>query len=299
MKLYSLQGKLFPTPPFDFSKSLHFAGMFTPTQGEQNISGLSFTRAVYLKDQTIAFRLEDRGTIEEPFLHYTLFSHEKIEKEIESALLDRIKFFLSLDDDLKLFYTLGREDPEFAPIVEDLYGLHQVKFLTPFEAACWAVLGQRISIKVAHIMKDRLVKAVGDVIEIDGVDYWTFPTAGQIEDLGLEKVISLLKNQRKSEYIIAVAEAFSGVDENFLRKAPVEEVREWLMNIRGIGEWSAHLELIRGLGRMEELSEHDRMLFECTRKIYGAKTSEEQLNKIADDYGEFKGYWAYYIRTGC
>lgn len=71
------------------------------------------------------------------------------------------------------------------------------------------------------------------------------------------------------------------------------------MNIRGIGEWSAHLELIRGLGRMEELSEHDQTLFDCFKKFYGPETTEKQFKQIADGYGEFKGYWAYYLRTAC
>ncbi len=88
-----MQGKLFPTPPFDFSKSLHFAGMFAPTEGEQSISDASFTKAIYLGNQTLAFRLEAEGTIEEPILSYTLFAHDKINNKIESALLDRIKFF--------------------------------------------------------------------------------------------------------------------------------------------------------------------------------------------------------------
>ena len=45
--------------------------------------------------------------------------------------------------------------------------LHQVKFLTPFEAAGWAVLSQRISMKVAHNMKERLTHSVGDNIIIE------------------------------------------------------------------------------------------------------------------------------------
>jgi DNA-3-methyladenine glycosylase II len=110
MRLHNLQGKIFPKPPFDFSKSLNFAGMFTPTGGEQTISGLSFTKAVYVENQTLAFRLEDEGTVLEPVLSYTIFSLEEINEETKSALLDRITFFLSLDDDLKPFYTLGAED---------------------------------------------------------------------------------------------------------------------------------------------------------------------------------------------
>jgi len=297
--LHSLQGKLFPKTPFDFSKSLNFLGMFIPMGGEQVISRLSFTKAVYLENRTLAFRLKDEGIVSKPVLSYTLYSYDKINEEIESALLDRIRFFLSLDDDLKPFYALGSKDPNFAPVIETLYGLHQVKFLTPFEAAAWAVLSQRISMKVAHKMKNKITNAVGNSIQIEGIDYRTFPSVRQIQNLGVEKLVSIIKNERKSEYLLAVAEAFDRVDENFLRKGNIEEVKEWLMNIRGIGEWSAHLELIRGLGRMEELSEHDQTVFNCFKRFYGSEATEEQLKRIADAYGEFKGYWAYYLRAVC
>lgn len=70
-------------------------------------------------------------------------------------------------------------------------------------------------------------------------------SADQIQNLGLEKLKSILKNSRKSEYLFNVSESFAEVDEDFLRKAPIE-VKNWLLNIKGIGEWSAHLELIRG-----------------------------------------------------
>lgn len=299
MDIQKVQGTLHPTAPFDFSKSLSFATMFTPAGGEQTISGLSLTKAVYVEDRTMAFTLEEQGTVDNPVLSYNLFSYEEINKKIESELLDRIDFYLSLSDDLKPFYAIGREDADFEQLIDDLYGLHQVKFLTPFEAAAWAVVSQRISMKAAHTMKDRVVKAVEDNIEVDGVDYWTFPSAYQLKNLGVEKIQSLIKNRRKSEFLIDVAEAFDAVDENFLRQGHVEEVKEWLLNIKGIGEWSAHLELIRGLGRMEELSEHDRMLLECARKVYGPEIGIEQLKKISDGYGEFKGYWAYYLRTSC
>ncbi len=63
---------------------------------------------------------------------------------------------MSLDDDLKPFYSHGLKDNAFKPVINKLYGLHQVKFLTPFEDAGWAVLSQRISMKAAHTIKERL-----------------------------------------------------------------------------------------------------------------------------------------------
>ena len=298
MKVKSIEGKIFPTSPFDFSKSVNFMNMFTPTKDEQTLNNQSFTKAVYIKDQTLGFKLEDIGTIEKPVLQYTIFSDKTLEDDIKSELLDRINFYLSLEDDLKPFYSHGLEDKAFKSVINKLYGLHQVKFLTPFEGAGWAVLSQRISMKAAHTIKERLIRSVGDKITIENMDYWTFPSAEQIQDLGLEKLTSILKNSRKSEYLFKVSESFAEVDEEFLRKAPIEEVKTWLLNIKGIGEWSAHLELIRGLGRMDELSGNDRMHIKCAEKIYG-QVSESDLKSIEEGYEEYKGYWEYYLRTGC
>lgn len=299
MKLHSIQGELVPVSPFDFAKALQFLGTFTPATGEQNISSQSFTKAIYLENQTFGFKLEGKGTVEEPVLVYTLFSREKLKQQARSVILNRISFYLSLEDNLEKFYATGKKDAAFASIVKNLYGLHQVKFLTPFEAAAWAVLSQRISMKVAHLMKDRLVRLLGNTIKIDGADYLAFPSPNQVKDLGSEKLISVLKNERKVEYLMAVSEAFSRVDEEFLRKGNIDEVKNWLMDIRGIGVWSAHLVLIRGLGRMEILPENDELLLKCAKEFYGSEIEKNEIKKIAEKYREFKGYWAYYLRFFC
>jgi DNA-3-methyladenine glycosylase II len=71
------------------------------------------------------------------------------------------KVELSLGDDLRPFYAVAETDPAFAPLVQELYGYHQVKFLMPFENACWAILSQRNLISVSHNVK-RLSAPYGD-----------------------------------------------------------------------------------------------------------------------------------------
>ena len=256
-------------------------------------------RQFIIKIEPWPLNLKIMEQLKNQFYHTPFFQIETIDENLESELLDRIKFFLSLDDDLKPFYNHGLKDDAFKLVIDKLYGLHQVKFLTPFEAAAWAVLSQRISMKVAHIMKDRLIQSVGDNINIDGIDYWTFPSADQILNLGVEDITSIIKNTRKSEYLVNVSEKFTNVQEDFLRNAPLEDVKTWLLDIKGIGEWSAHLELIRGLGRMEELSRNDQMLIKCAKKYYGSEISDSDLNEIQEGYENFRGYWSYYLRTGC
>src|SRR5947209_7047370 len=133
--LTSIEGILTPHPPFDFAKTLQFVGDFTPTEGEQTVTTDAITKAITLNGRAVAFQVRNMGSVAEPRIAYTLFTEHPLTDAEHEILRDRISFFLSLDDDLPAFYAIGRTDPHFGPVIEALYGLHQPKFLTPFEIA--------------------------------------------------------------------------------------------------------------------------------------------------------------------
>lgn len=168
-------GTLTPVAPFDFEQSLKFLGTFGPMKNEQTVVPREFTKATCIDSQTVVFQLTSSGNVEEPRLEYVLFSLQSIHESIKEATVERISSFLSLMDDLELFYHLAHQDPEFLPIIEFLYGYHQVKFLTPFEAACWSILTQRNPMTIAQKMKHALSKRFGTSLEVHGLNYWAFP----------------------------------------------------------------------------------------------------------------------------
>jgi DNA-3-methyladenine glycosylase II len=297
--MYQETGTLTPTPPFDFSKSLQFLGIFGPTKNEQTVSTHSLTKAISIDGQTVVFQLTSIGTTEKPGLEYTLFSAKPFSQAMENAVVERITFFLSLKDDLQPFYRLGRADPDFAPIIEHLYGYHQVKFLTPFENACWAVLTQRNPMKIAQQTKQALVEKYGSSLEVSGSVYWAFPEPMQIAVVDESELLKLIRNDRRTEYLVAVARAFSEADEEFLKTASDEAVEAWLRNIKGIGEWSATFIMVRGLGRMERVPLTEARLFEAASRVYGhgEELNRDDLMRLADKYGPWQGYWAHYIRV--
>ncbi len=110
---------------------------------DQTVSELSMTKAVRVGGRAIVFRLKPTGTIKMPGLKYSLFADHPFSRGLTEVVIDRISFFQSLSDDLEQFYRIAINDSNFAPVLQKLYGLHQVKFFTPFECACWAVLSQR------------------------------------------------------------------------------------------------------------------------------------------------------------
>ncbi len=298
MNLYSFESILNPVAPFDFSKSLEFLSDFSPMKNEQDVKSATFTKAIQANGRTIAFEVSGKGTIEKPELAFTAYSEAKFTDEVEESIADRISFFLSLQDNLKKFYAVAQKDHYIQPAVKKFYGHKQVKFLTPFEIACWAILAQRIPMAVAHKMKENIVNRVGGQIDVKGVEYHSFPESSNLAAALAEQPV-LVANKRKAEYLSAVTEAFSKVDEKWLRSGPYDEVHDWLTDIKGIGDWSANFIMIRGLGRMEELSNVDPQLALDVGRIYGGKDEQatnDEVCEIAEKYGKWKGYWAYYLR---
>ena len=294
--LYTEEGSLRPTPPFDFVKSLDFLGGFPPMQEDQTVNELSLTKATRVGGRTIVFQLKPTGTIKMPGLGYTLFGENPFSRGLTELVTDRISFFLSLSDDLDQFYRTAINDSNFAPVLQKLYGLHQVKFFTPFECACWAVLSQRNQLSAARKAKQALLERFGTSLEVNGHHYRAFPEPGQLGDASKEELKVLLKHERREEYLGEIIKAFNQVDERFLRTADYDKVEEWLKNIRGIGEFSAKLILLRGLGRMEKLVVEKRLIA-ATARVYGRPMTTQRLHVIAEKYGRWKGYWAYYLRT--
>lgn len=296
--MYTFTGTLAPTPPFDFAKTLKFLGQFSPTRDEQRLDVGRLTKAVSIDGQAVVFELSSTGSLEAPALSYTLYSEQPLTEAIKDAATDRASFFLSLSDDLRPFYKLAASDPPFAPLAERLHGLHQVKFLTPFENAAWAILTQRNPIPVAHKVKERLTEQYGVSLTVNGATYRAFPEASRLLSVPPEELLAVIRNEQKVQYLTAVIAAFAGVDEQFLRQGPYEQVNAWLRNIRGIGEWSASFILIRALGRMETIIANNEPLRQAASKVYGRTFSEKDLRQHAQRYGEQQGYWAYYLRVG-
>ncbi len=312
MKLYSARGVLRAVAPFDFEQSLDFIETFRPMHGEQSLAPRSLNKMFSICGQPILVQVICPSSADPSALNYTLYAARPIQSEVQQAAEDRIRFFLSLDDDLSGFYAVGLQDRCFAAVIERLYGLHQVKFPTPFEIACWSVLTQRLPIAVSRKLKDALVQRYGAVLEVNGTSdtggvcpwrYQAFPEPARLT-ASVDDLRALLKNERKAEYLSAVIRAFQDVDENWLRAGDYDDVRRWLLAIKGIGEWSADFILVRGLGRMNQLHVTRDSIFEerlgkAVARVYapGRTVSGKDLLHLAEQYGEWQGYWALYLRT--
>lgn len=284
------------TAPYDFAQSRRFLDGFTPCSGDHHCEAARITTGGFADGRAFLARLEAPDTTPAKTTELEV-QVDWLDEPGDPAVVDSwLTAFLSLQDDLGPLYDAAEGDDVFQAVVEDLYGLHHVRFPTPFECACWAALSQQTPMNLAKTQKRSLVKVAGQEVERDGMTHRLFPTPEMILARQPE-IETALNNDRKSKTVLGVAELFADTD---LQRLPDEELVEQLESVWGFGEWSSEFVFLRGFGRLSRVPTSERRLRSVVAELYDlgvGKASKDDLHRIGDRYGAMRGYWAHYLRV--
>ena len=113
------------------------------------------------------------------------------------------------------------------------------------------------------------------------------------------ELASIVRNERKVEYLRSVIQFFTETDEQFLRYGDYDAVATQLRGIHGIGEWSSYFILVRGLGRVERVSTIDQELAKAAARVYNGSQplTPQDMQDFLERYGPYQGYWALYLSS--
>ncbi len=204
---------------------------------------------------------------------------------------------LSLDVDGGGFHEVGRRDPVVGGLQARYPGLRPVCFFSPYEAAAWALIGQRIRIVHAAKIKDRMTRELGSTVEIHGVREHAFPGPEKLETLeGFPGLTA-----RKVEYLRRLGrEAGEGkLDAAHLRSLPEQEALARLEQLSGIGPFSAGLILLRGAGTPDLLPKGEPRLGRAVAMAYDldAPPTPEKLQQLARNWRPYRTWVTLYLRA--
>lgn len=280
--------------PFDFDHTLAFVEGFSPMAGEQRVDAGRIRKAVSVGGQAVVYRVSSSGERERPRLEIDLVSTVPLRTETNTAVVERIATNLGARDDLGAFYALAAEDRPFEPLTRRYRGLRHVRFPSPFEAACWGVINQRIQLPLARRMKDALTRRAGPALGVDGVEHRAFPEPDAVARLGEDEIGRIVPG-RRGRAVWELSRAFGLVDERFLREAPIAEVRSWLRAIHGVGPFTSGFVLYRALGRFDGAGIVSPKLLAAAGRVYGRGFTADDLRRHAGGYGPWGGYWMLYL----
>ena len=149
---------------------------------------------------------------------------------------------LSLDVDATAYADIATRDPAIGRVMRAHPGLRPVLFPSPYEAAVWAVMSQRIAQRQAATTKAALSAEHGDAVELGSQTVRALPSPERLLRVRAARGLT----PEKIERLHAVARAaLEGVlDADRLRALGYAEAVRVLQDIRGIGPfWSGAIYL--------------------------------------------------------
>jgi len=143
---------------------------------------------------------------------------------------------------------LGR-DPAMRPLVNLHPGLRVPGAFDGFESAVRAILGQQVTVGAATTLAGRVARRFGEPFEtpFPGLSR-LFPSADALADCGEGDVASLGMPGARARTVLALARAVAREGLRLEPAADVEATLARLLELPGIGEWTAQYVAMRALG---------------------------------------------------
>jgi len=201
--------------------------------------------------------------------------------DLEAAAAQACRF-LALDVDARGWPEVGRRDPVIADAQARLPGLRPCGFHSPYEAAAWSVLSQRLRIVQAARLRAELIARHGQ----DGA----FPPPRDLRRLDLDLPA------RKGEYLRAVAEAaLDGLlDGAALRALDPALAVQRVEQVKGLGPFAAELVVMRGANAPDALPRHERRLDAEISERYGPGHT---LAEVSEAWRPYRTWAAVHLRV--
>jgi len=183
--------------------------------------------------------------------------------------------------------SLARRDPVMAGIMRAHPGIFLVRRGEPFLTLARAIVGQQISVKAAQSVWDRVLACVGEVTPQNVLSR----PRPELRACGL--------SDRKTEYIADLAQHFANGSIHLQRWPQMadEQIIAELVEVRGIGRWTAEMFLIFNLLRPDVYPLDDLGLQKGIRVAYfrGRKVALSTMRRLGERWRPWRSVATWYL----
>jgi DNA-3-methyladenine glycosylase II len=275
-----------PRGAFSLRESAEFGFGQRQAAGFSGTMRMAFCVDGYTKQAAVALTQDERG------LHAEVSDGAPVD-----AVRRQTARILSLDVDASGYEEVGSRDPVVARALATAPGLRPPLFHSPYEAAAWCVLSMRWSGRQAAAVRERLSTAHGRMFEVAGESMAAFPTPAQL--LAVESFPGVPAKKLERLHDVARAAIAGELDADRLREADPQEATARLLQIPGIGPFSASLILLRAAGACDLPIDHEPRLAEIVGRLYGlpgSATSVDML-RIGEAWRPFRTWVGVLLRA--
>ncbi len=284
--------ELLPRPPYSFDLTVTRFMRFV-SENVDLVAGKQYQRLLAADRQLALATVTDVGTPAKPRLVVELRSPSRATLK-QAAFHTQLRHILCTDFDIRPFYRLARQDETLAPLVKHFRGLRITSSPTLFEALVMAVLSQQVNLTFAYSIKKELVETFGRKWRSKGHTYYAFPEPVRFAGQSLETMRGFRLSKAKAGTLIRLGEAFASraLRQSEIAQLPDEAAIEALIQLKGIGRWSAETALMRGLARPDAFPGGDLGVVKyLAQGMLGKKekATEAEMRAFAERWRPYRG----------
>ena len=289
---------IFPEAPYDFELTVGYHTYYRSRYGTDHWEDGKYRRLLEIDNKLLLASVRSTGTVEQPELEMVVEGTSLSPYDVTRAK-SQIEWILGTSQDLRQFYESMFDDDPLNNFCQSFYGLHLPHTLSAYEALILAVLGQQISTNVAHSIRTLIIEKYGSIAKYNGMDYYAFPQPISLAKASLEDLRLLKMSYRKAEYINGISQIITDQPDllEFEEYHDNNEIVSKIMQLRGVGRWTAQWLLIKGLGRMDAFPVGDLALKQLLTKLYFAQTplKEEEMETFSKRWSPWRSYATTYL----
>jgi DNA-3-methyladenine glycosylase II len=207
-----------------------------------------YMRVLEVNGRPVLVEVENRGTLDAPDVRYHTRGDEP-----SAAVTANLRRILGLDVDPAFLRFPVPIDGALRTAVIALRGMRPPRFTNLFESFLNVIPFQQLSLEAGVSIVGRLVQRFGHPVEHRRRQYHASANARAIAVARLPQLRACGLSRGKAQTLRNLARMIEARElrEEEISEMPSQQALQALMELPGIGPWSAALVLLRGLGRLD------------------------------------------------
>ncbi|MGO8791819.1 MAG: DNA-3-methyladenine glycosylase 2 [Terriglobia bacterium] len=294
-----------PRAPFNFAQTLRFILAPPALRNGREFAPLldyyvggEYRRVLELGEQLVLYGVTEEGNLTAPALRARILAGPSNERTRQAVAAEVARQF-STDLDLEPFYTLAEADPVLRQLIVHFRGMRVPQAPRVFEILISAIIEQQVNLSFAHKVKKMLIDTYGRSVEFDSRRYSAFPEPAALAITTPHELLPLQVSGPKARYIIAISRLVldGTLDLENLPHLEPALAHEKLLELKGVGHWTAQYVGLRALKHLDCLPAADVGLQKVIQYFYGLRKrpTPERVQKMARAWRGWRSYATFYL----
>jgi len=294
-----------PRAPFNFAQTLRFilsppallnGRQFAPLL-DHFVEG-EYRRVLELGEELILYGVREEGPADKPALRARILVGPDDDRA-RGAVAAEVARQFSTHLDLQPFYALAEADPVLRQLIVHFRGMRVPQAPHVYEILISAVIEQQVNLSFAHKVKKVLIETYGRGLDFEGRRYSAFPEPAALAITSPRELLPLQVSGPKARYIITISRLIldGTLDLEKLRELEPALAHEKLLELKGVGHWTAQYVGLRALGHLDCLPAADVGLQKVIQYSYGQRKrpTPERVQKMARAWQGWRSYATFYL----